>query len=63
MRELFVLFSLMVGMTGFNQAQDQLPVRGFCIGAPDVSYLDQFVKFIDEELALRNVNALVLRID
>jgi N-acetyl-beta-hexosaminidase len=63
MRKLIVLFALIVGLTGFNQAQDQLPVRGFCIGAPDTSHLDQFVKFIDEELASRNVNVLVLRID
>lgn len=63
MRKLIALFALVLGTAGFIQAQDQLPICGFCIGAPDADHLDQFVKFIDEELATRNVNALVLRID
>ncbi len=63
MRKIIVLFALIVGTAGFILAQDQLPLRGFCIAAPDARHLDQFVKFIDEELATRNVNALVLRID
>ena len=40
-----------------------LPVRGFCIGAPSPKEVDRFVKFIDEELAPRKVNTLILRID
>ena len=40
-----------------------LPVRGFCIGAPSVKDVDRFIKFIDEELASRKVNTLILRID
>lgn len=40
-----------------------LPVRGFCIGAPQPSQLDAFLKFIEEELAPRHVNTLVLRVD
>ena len=40
-----------------------LPVRGFCIGAPSTKEVDRFVKFIDEELAPRRVNTLILRID
>lgn len=42
---------------------DLLPVRGFCIGAPNRNQVDQFVKFIDEELAPRHVNTLILRVD
>ena len=38
-------------------------VRGFIIAAPKPSGLDDFVKFINEELAPRKVNTLVLRID
>jgi len=38
-------------------------VRGFAIGAPKVKDVDRFVKFINEELAIRKVNTLVLRID
>ena len=40
-----------------------LPVRGFCIGAPKSADLDRFIKFIDQELAPRNVNTLILRVD
>jgi len=61
MKKVLVLFALMFGTVCFTQAQ--LPVRGFCISAPDARHLDTFVKFIDEELASRNVNVLVLRID
>ena len=40
-----------------------LPVRGFCIAAPQPSDLQEFIKFIDEELAPRKVNTLILRVD
>ena len=39
------------------------PVRGFCIGAPQSKDVDGFIKFIDEELAPRSVNTLILRVD
>ncbi|MBA2562942.1 MAG: family 20 glycosylhydrolase [Chitinophagaceae bacterium] len=40
-----------------------LPVRGFCIGAPNPKEVDAFTKFIEEELAPRKVNTLILRVD
>ncbi|WP_421827528.1 family 20 glycosylhydrolase [Larkinella sp.] len=40
-----------------------LPVRGFCIGAPQSSRVDEFVQFIEKELAPRQVNTLILRVD
>lgn len=40
-----------------------LPVRGFCISAPQPKGLDEFIKFINEELAPRSVNTLILRVD
>jgi hypothetical protein len=39
------------------------PIRGFCIAAPQSKDVDEFVKFIDEELAPRSVNTLILRVD
>lgn len=39
------------------------PVRGFCIAAPQPKQVDTFVKFINEELASRKVNTLILRVD
>jgi hypothetical protein len=40
-----------------------LPVRGFCISAPRPGRLDEFIRFIKEELAPRSVNTLILRVD
>jgi hypothetical protein len=40
-----------------------LPVRGFCICAPQPKELDEFIILIDEELAPRLVNTLILRVD
>jgi Glycosyl hydrolase family 20, catalytic domain len=40
-----------------------MPVRGFCIDAPRPQGLERFIKFIDEDLAPRGVNTLVLRVD
>lgn len=42
---------------------DIMPVRGLCIAAPSPAGLDRFIKFIGEELAPRNVNTLILRVD
>ncbi|AHF15868.1 family 20 glycosylhydrolase [Niabella soli] len=46
-----------------NNPDSLLPVRGFCIEAPRPSGVDSFVTFINNELAPRKVNTLVLRID
>ncbi len=40
-----------------------LPIRGFCIDAPRPVGLDSFVNFINEELAPRKVNTLLVLID
>lgn len=45
---------------GFDSA---LPVRGFCIAAPRPADVNRFVAFIDQELAPRHINTLVLRVD
>ena len=50
--------------TGTNTDPDNiLPVRGFCIAAPQPDEVDEFIKFIDEELTPRSVNTLILRVD
>jgi len=43
--------------------ENLLPVRGFCIAAPTSRNLDSFVTFINQELAPRQVNTLILRVD
>jgi hypothetical protein len=71
MKQIFVLVLFALSLISFSQAPDGsvpkagniIPVRGFCIAAPQSKYLDEFVKFIDEELAPRSVNTLILRVD
>jgi len=47
-----------------QQTTDSLfKVKGFIIAAPKPSGLDDFIKFINEELAPRKVNTLILRVD
>jgi len=58
---LAIFLSVFVGEKSFSQ--EVLPVRGFCIGAPKTSEIDDFIKFISEELAPRKANTLILRID
>src|ERR1700748_3266313 len=61
------LWLLVFGMLRLQAADGPpdktLPVRGFCIPAPSPSRLDEFIKFIEEELAPRSVNTLILRVD
>jgi hypothetical protein len=40
-----------------------LPVRGFAIALPTVIGLDSFIVFINKELASRDVNTLLIRVD
>jgi hypothetical protein len=44
-------------------ASNIFPVRGFCIAAPQSEDVAEFVRFIEEELAPRGVNTLILRVD
>ncbi len=58
------LFTILFVMSCFAFAQDEaIPVRGFCIAAPMPGELNDFIKFVNEELAPRNVNTLILRVD
>lgn len=62
-----ITFLLAVVFLQVAQAQNRIdsifPVRGFCIAAPLPERLNEFIKFIDTELAPRKVNTLVLRVD
>jgi hypothetical protein len=71
MKNILFLLLLLTGVISYSQTSDKtgsnidniLPVRGFCIGSPQAKDVDRFVKFIDEELAPRSVNTLILRVD
>jgi hypothetical protein len=64
---LLLVVVLCAGLLNFAFAQTPadktLPVRGFCIAAPQTDEVEAFVKFIAEELAPRKVNTLILRVD
>jgi hypothetical protein len=60
---LMTFFFVAVKTNAGNAPDDSMPVRGFCIEAPRPANLDKFTAFIDRELAPRQVNTLVLRID
>ncbi len=56
------LFLLAFPLVQYGQLSPDavFPVKGFCIRAPGADGIDRFTKFIDEELAPRGVNALIL---
>ncbi|MBN1791913.1 MAG: family 20 glycosylhydrolase [Bacteroidales bacterium] len=64
-----VLLSCILSITAISLfAQETIsdslfPVRGFCIAAPEPSDLDEFIRFIQDDLAPRSINTLILRVD
>src|ERR1700744_5150554 len=61
---LLTIFMLLNSNLFAAQKQDSLyQVKGFAIAAPKPSGLADFVKFINDELAPRKVNTLILRVD
>lgn len=70
MKRLFTNLCLLVGLLSIGNllnaqtpADSLFPVRGFCIGSPRPDRVDEFVTFIEKELAPRQVNTLILRVD
>ena len=71
MKTLISFIIIFTTVTGFSQetpssprkGDNVMPIRGFCIAAPRPEGVDEFVRFIAEELAPRNVNTLILRVD
>ena len=64
-KNLWMIFFTFIVFEFSSFALPKLPseVRGFCIAAPSYKDLDHFIKFIDEELAPRKVNVLIMRVD
>lgn len=44
-------------------AQNSFQVNGLCIAAPNTGQVDEFVEFIESELAPAGINTLILRVD
>ncbi len=55
-----LLFLWQAGTSAQTGTDKVFQVKGFCINAPRPADLDRFVKFVDEELAPRGVNTLLL---
>lgn len=53
---------IFLGLASLSAA-DPPPVVGLCIAAPRSSSVDQFIKFMEEELGPGGINTLVLRVD
>jgi hypothetical protein len=64
-QRLALAFSLLLAFAseGQDSLDKLLPVRGFCIAAPSTNRLDEFIRVINQELAPRGVNTLILRVD
>ena len=65
-RKFIVLTSLLLAALCLNanpSIDELMPVRGFSIAAPGPEGVDQFVSFIEEEMATRDINVLILRVD
>ena len=64
-RLLFSIIAVASAQVLFGQIKstEPLPIKGFCIAAPTADRLDDFVVFIQNELAPRKVNTLILRVD
>jgi len=65
-RKLVLLSALILGFLSLNAQtviSELMPVRGFSIAAPKPESVDLFVTFIEEELATRELNVLILRVD
>jgi len=62
---LIIKFCILISLTSFaqNSLDDIIPVRGICIASPSTDGLDRFIKFIDEELAPKRVNTIILRVE
>jgi hypothetical protein len=60
---IFIFFESQQISSAQNAADSLFPVRGFCIGAPSSDQVERFVKFINEELAPRGVNTLLILVD
>jgi hypothetical protein len=59
----FALSSQPFGLHAQHELDSVMPVRGFCIDVPRPAGLDSFLRFIDNELAPRKVNTLILLVD
>jgi len=59
----FLLWAAAPAFAARTNLNSLMPVRGFCIGAPQPRHLDEFITFIKSELVPRRINTLILMVD
>jgi N-acetyl-beta-hexosaminidase len=60
---LFLVFLSFGSVKAQQKADSIMPVRGLCIGAPSPKQVDSFVLFIDQGMAAKKINLLVLQVE
>jgi hypothetical protein len=63
MLKMLLMFLVLASLFTGIRAQDPPPVIGLCIAAPAPDDLEDFITFMEEELAPGGINTLVLRVD
>lgn len=63
MKKILFVLTICIVLIAPVYPKDPPPVVGLCIAAPGPDRLDQFITFMEKELAPNGVNTLVLRID
>ena len=63
MKKSFILLFTLLTSNFLIKAQADLPVVALCIAAPSAENVEEFVEFIDNELAPSGINTLILRVD
>lgn len=67
MLKYLVLLSLIAIDLNYGFSQERidslLPIRGLCVASPRPGELNEFIKFIKEELVPGRINTLILRVD
>jgi len=66
MKKLFLIISLTaiwLYVSAQSKLDNLMPVRGLAVAAPRPAAVDDFVKFIDKELAPSHFNMLILRVE
>jgi hypothetical protein len=59
----FCCLAFAQGQPAIPKSGEPFPVRGLCISAPQSANLKDFIRFIEEEMAPRKINTLILRVD
>jgi hypothetical protein len=62
MKNIFLLTCWTLATLGYA-ADSLFQIKGFCIAAPKSNEIPDFVQFMENELATRRVNTLILRVD